>query len=129
MQKSREEIEQSRITRKLLQLKYQEEILPLMVAEIDKRIEESSLSRIYQHLQSSDPFCVVSAYRYNYTKQKNKIRHKKLESAVHKAGYGYIPMLAFFKEDTPPYKESKEESLFIPDCTENVGLKLGKEFD
>jgi len=89
-------------------------------------INESSLSRIMQHIKSDKTFGVISPFRNDYTKKENEQRYKELIKDVREMGYGFIPLKGGYKEETGFVNE---KSLFIPNITKKEIVDLGKKYD
>ncbi len=95
---------------------------------------ESSLSRIWQHLQSNKTFGVVSAFVLEYSEDENLKRHEQLRSRIKSLKLGYIEQNSGYSYT--PYKDAPEDerifvdekSFFIPLITKNDIMKLGKDF-
>lgn len=75
-----------------------------------KKLEESSLSRIYQHY-STNPFGVLSACRTELDGFQNKKNSIDLQNQIRSAKLGYIPVDGMWKEDG---QTSAEDSYFVP---------------
>lgn len=102
--------------------------------EIIKRLEiisESSLSRVWQHVEKDTQFGVLSASRSENTKVENDLNHLNLKKQVRELGYGYIEMKGGFVEtlDDGNKLEVEENSLFIPKISKNEIMKLGTDYD
>lgn len=89
-------------------------------------LTESSLSRIWQHIESGDNFGVVSAFRSNYSNAENMKRHSELKKRVRDKLYGFIELEGGFNEEGTLVKE---RSLFIPEISRADIINLGKYFD
>jgi hypothetical protein len=87
---------------------------------------ESSLSRILQHIEGDKSFGVISAFRGEYGKKENKIRHRELKKAVRDAGYGFIEMRGGYREESGFVTEL---SLFIPNITRKDAIALGQTYE
>ena len=94
----------------------------------DKQLNESSLSRIWQHVENDDKsFGVISAYRADNDPSENKEDHKQLLKDINKLGYGYIILKGGYKEiDQNEYKE--EMSIFIPKISKKEIIELGEKY-
>jgi len=88
-------------------------------------LNESSLSRIMQHIQGSNDFGVMSPFRDDNTDAENEQKYKKLIKAVRKMGYGFIPLKGGYQEESGFVNE---KSLFIPGIKRNEIIELGKEY-
>jgi hypothetical protein len=108
----------------------------------NKLIKESSLSRIWQHINSDQSFAVISAYRdkeffkEKYHKQNlsdqevlqyNLKRHNDLGHYLVTNKYGYIKQKSGYTHEDGTTVE--EQSYFIPLIEKNEALQLGKMFD
>lgn len=91
-----------------------------------KNINESSLSRIFQHVEGDSSFGVVSAFRDDLPAAENKQRHANLKDMVRKAGYGFIEMRGGYTGDQGFVQEY---SLFIPSAKKKDMIEFGKEFN
>lgn len=89
-----------------------------------KRIIESSLTRIMQHIENRD-FVVISAYNQDLPDDENLKRHYQLMKDIRSMKYGYIEMRSGYT-----YQDTDiiiyERSLFIPSMSLKEGLSLGK---
>jgi len=98
-----------------------------VVKEAKDSIYESSLSRIWQHIQDpSRSFGVVSAFRGEYGRRENEQRHDELKDQVRELGYGYIELEGGYKEESGFVEEL---SLFIPEIRRNDLIELGSYYD
>lgn len=94
-------------------------------------LNESSLSRVWQHLTNSDTFAVISAFRGVNTKKQNLEYHNALKKDVRSAGYGFIEQKSGYTYTNPDKDEGgvvEEMSLFIPNIKLDQALKLGKKY-
>jgi hypothetical protein len=72
-----------------------------------EKINESSLSRLWQYVQDDEvEFGVLSAQRYDKSKEANKQRHQELKDKVNKLGYGYIELRGGFVETKSKLNEA-----------------------
>lgn len=55
-----------------------------------KNLNESSLSRVWQHVKSAKPICILTAFCGEHELQKNIQRNKALAADIRAAGYGYF---------------------------------------
>lgn len=99
-----------------------------------KRLLESSLSRIWQHIVDPErTFGVVSAYRQDlYSEEQNLARHKELGKIIRSMGYGYIEQnsgYSYQDEETGNVGVKEEKSYFVPNITFDDVLDLGVEFE
>jgi len=98
-----------------------------------KQLKESSLSRIWQHVNNPDiSFGVVSAYRQDlYSEEENLKKHEKLKKDIRSMGYGFIEQnsgYSYQDKKTGLDKMVEEKSYFIPGITFEDCLKLGKRY-
>jgi len=90
-------------------------------------IAESSISRIYQHIQEPNrTFGVVTSFRSDNSKSENEQQFKELKAAVRAMGYGYIEMRGGYRGDQGFNLES---SLFVPSITRKQIIDLGKRYN
>jgi len=89
-------------------------------------LNESSLSRIMQHIQGSNDFGVISPFRNDNTKQQNEQNYKELVQTVRDMGYGFIPLKGGYQEETGFVNE---KSLFIPNIKRKEIIELGKKYN
>lgn len=97
-----------------------------------KRLEESSLSRIWQHVTDEDSsFAVISAYRGIYSEDENLKRHNELRIKIRSLGYGYIEQKSGYSYFNPEVGENasvEEKSFFIPNINFKDAITLGRMF-
>lgn len=89
-------------------------------------INESSLSRIFQHVEGDNSFGVVSAFRDDLPDAENKQRHADLKAMIRKAGYGFIEMRGGYTGDQGFVQEY---SLFVPSVSKKDMIEFGKAFN
>ena len=89
-------------------------------------ISESSLSRIFSHVEGTGSFGVVSAFRDEKSNTENKERHSELKSMIRKSGYGFIEMRGGYNGDQGFVQEY---SLFVPNVSRKDIMEFGKAFD
>lgn len=99
-----------------------------------KKIDESGLSRIYQHYMEHDSG-TISAFRGNLELKENKARNKELKGYLLSKGYGVTSIKGTYienygKEDA---REVNEESFFVIDLEDSGNLKqdlikMGKKY-
>ena len=94
--------------------------------ELQNSLQESSISRIYQHIENDKSFGVVSAFRGDYSKNENMERHSDLKKMVRDAGYGFIEMRGGYNGDEGFVEEL---SLFVPQVSRKDIIKFGEKFD
>lgn len=106
-------------------------------------LNESSLSRVYQHTQEHD-FGTITAFRYArdcgkgevYTKSENLQRNKSLLSKLQAKGYGVTAIKGSYIENygSSNQKEVGENSFLVVDLKDKGSLRkdllaLGEEFE
>lgn len=90
-------------------------------------IAESSISRIYQHIQEPNrAFGVLTSYRADNTEAENREQFVELKKTVRAMGYGFIEMRGGYKGDQGIVLEP---SLFVPSITKKQLLELGKKYN
>ena len=90
-------------------------------------LAESSLSRIFQHIEDRGrSFGVVSAYRSDLPDAENKERHEQMKTRIRSFGLGFIELRGGYKGDQGFVTEL---SLFIPSISRSKLIDLGKEFN
>ena len=93
----------------------------------DSMVYESSLSRIWQHIEEDKSFGVISPFRKYYSKKENLERYNELKKIIRdKLRLGYIELDGGFKEEG---EWVHEKSLFIPDIIKEDLIELGEKFD
>ena len=93
----------------------------------DSMVYESSLSRIWQHIEGDKSFGVISPFRKYYSKKENLERYNELKKIIRdKLRLGYIELDGGFKEEG---EWVHEKSLFIPNIIKEDLIELGKKFD
>jgi len=94
---------------------------------IREHLTESSLSRIYQHIESEDSvFVIISAYQ-NVDPAEDKRNHGKLHNEIRAMGYGLIEFDSQWKYDDGTI--AGEQSFFVPKMTKQEGLQLCRKYD
>lgn len=97
-----------------------------------KSLQESSLSRIWQHIHDEDSsFAVISAYRGIYSEAENLKRHNELKQKIRAMGFGYIEQKSGYSYSNPEAGEDvtvEEKSFFIPNIDFDSAIKLGRLF-
>lgn len=91
-----------------------------------EELNESSLSRIFQHVEGNKSFGVVSAFRDDLPFEENMQRHGELKQMVRDGGYGYIDMRGGYKGDQGFVQEY---SVFVPGASKKDIMKFGQAFD
>lgn len=93
-----------------------------------RNLSESSLSRIWQHVEEDDrSFAVIAAGRPEYSENEIEERYGNLKQDVRDMGYGYIEMLGGWKDDDGVVIE--EPSLFIPEIARRDAINLGEKYE
>ncbi|CAB4143737.1 Protein of unknown function DUF3293 [uncultured Caudovirales phage] len=105
-------------------------------------IDESSLSRAYQHVveKKSPSWGMITAYRYANSKKENQAVQKQLEQDIRKMGYGFFKVEGHWQECQDPninytdcpkdkLRDSTEESLFVPNIKKEEMEKLCKKYE
>ena len=93
----------------------------------DSMVYESSLSRIWQHIEGDKSFGVISPFRKYYSKKENLERYNELKKIIRdKLRLGYIELDGGFKEEG---EWVHEKSLFIPNIIKEDLIELGEKFD
>ena len=92
-----------------------------------RKLNESSLSRILQHIESDRSFGVLSAFRGGLSKRENMERHADLKDKVRGMGYGFIEMRGGYKEEDGGFVN--ELSLFVPGIDKRALVDLGSDLD
>ena len=97
----------------------------------DIELQESSLSRIWQHIQNPKmSFGVMSAFLGHLSEDENEKRHLLLKEDVRKKGYGYIEMDGGWATTKDGVKiVEKELSLFIPQISYRDIIDLGNKYE
>lgn len=106
------------------------------------KINEASLSRVYQHVMSdgSESFAIITAYRYQNSKEANMALNKKLEADIRSLGLGFFKLKGYWLEcqdsnieyaDCPKDQlvPSIEQSLFVPNINKKQATALAKKYD
>jgi hypothetical protein len=102
----------------------------------DKMLLESNLSRIYQHTKESN-IGIITAYRGEFDIKQNEERNKKLKSAIHSMGFGYIPVTGYYVENKglPDERKVHEKSFILISHKDDGGrlrsflIKMGIKFN
>ena len=98
-------------------------------------LKESSLSRLYRHMQEHES-ATLSAFRNEFTKKENLERNRELKAELLGRGYGVTRILGSYIEnfETPKAIEVAEESFFVsnrkddPDFVLEIA-RLGEDFN
>ena len=98
-------------------------------------LKESSLSRLYRHMQEHDS-AALSAFRNEFTKKENLERNRELKAELLGRGYGVTRIVGSYIEnfETPKAVEVAEESFFVSNRKDDEDFKdeiakLGEDFD
>jgi hypothetical protein len=106
---------------------FQDDKILLEFLDKNSEIYESSLSRIWQHIEGDKSFGVISPFRKYYSKKENMERYNELKKIVRdKLKLGFIEMEGGFKEEGDWVHE---KSLFIPNIKKEDLIDLGEKFD
>ena len=101
-------------------------------------VNESSLSRIYQHMKDGIPFATITAYRKVNDKKTNEINNKKLRVAIRQSNFEYVEVEGSYPE---PQKDGsvvvvKEKSFFVfahnkgeGELLKRLVIQLGRKFE
>lgn len=78
-------------------------------------INETSLTRVWQHVQGTRPFAIITAFRGEYSREDNVKRNKALAADVRNLGYGFFFLDGYWIENqgTPDERKVSEDSLFV----------------
>ena len=106
-----------------------------LLNEWKRFLKESSLSRLYGHMQDHES-AALSAFRNQFTKKENLERNRKLKAELLGRGYGVTRILGSYIEnfETPKAIEVAEESFFVsnrkddPDFALQIA-QLGEDFN
>lgn len=103
------------------------------ISDFKDIINESSLSRIWQHVENENrSFAVISSARDRFSSSENLARHDVLKNMVRLEGYGYIETKGGYEEDVPGKDEVvivEEPSLFIPEMKKSDAIYFGRCFN
>lgn len=88
-------------------------------------LNESSVSRIWQHIKNNKSFGVISPFRSFYSEEENNDRFIELKKDVRKLKYGFIETIGGFNEHGIIVKE---KSMFIPNIKKEDLFKLGVKY-
>lgn len=80
-----------------------------------KKIQEASLSRVWQHAESDRPIALLTAFRGEYDREENVRRNKELAATIRKLGYGFFFVDGYWIENqgTPEEVHVAEDSIFV----------------
>lgn len=90
-------------------------------------LNESSLSRVWQHFKSDKTLVIFTAFRDENTYEENNRKNKKIATILKNSGFGYFFVDGFFPENegTPDEIQVKENSIFAI-AEKNRGSELIK---
>jgi hypothetical protein len=98
-----------------------------------KKIQESSLSRIWQHItKEGSSFGVISAYKFDLSEEENLERHEILRNKIRSYRYGYIEQKSGYtykNEELGIKDQIEEKSFFIPGISLEDCQTLSEIFD
>lgn len=105
-------------------------------------LDETSLSRVYQHVEGNpnSSWGVVSAQRMVLPKQENEARTERLKKEIRRRGYGFFEMEGHWLEcqdPNVPYSKCPEDKLvdaversfFVPNISQQEVKELGDMFE
>lgn len=105
---------------------------------LTKNIQESSLSRVFQHTQDN-AFGIITAFRADFSKNENLKRNKSLESDLRALGFGFTKVKGSYPEVdeiTGEAKRVEEQSLIVFNTSEQSSkdlkdalVRLGKKYN
>ena len=94
-----------------------------------EELEESSLSRIWQHVTDDNrSFAMISASRGKFSDDGNLARHEALKNIVRIYGYGFVETQGGYREGEDGGEIVEEPSLFVPEIPLNDAVELGQFF-
>jgi len=97
------------------------------------RLNESSLNRIYQHIQKKNisSWAIMTSYRSENSPTENKKYFKELKQKLRSMDLGFIEIEGVGQEESEDggIKEVKEPSLFIPKINKKQAQKLSDSYD
>lgn len=94
-------------------------------------LRESSLSRIWQHVNNSKTFAVISAFKSTVGDDANIANHQKLKSDVKSLGLGYVEQKSgytYMDQETHSNVRVEEMSVFVPNISLSDSLRLGSKY-
>jgi hypothetical protein len=102
-----------------------------IIAEELQLMKESSLSRVWQHVEGDGSFAVISASRKQFTDDQNKLRYIALKAIVKAKGLGFIELKGGYTEtnEAGAKVDVKEDSLLIPNISAKDAIDFGVIFD
>ena len=96
-------------------------------------LNESSLGRIYQHIQKQNikSWCILTSYRDVNSPTENKKIFQQLKQKIRGFNLGFIELEGVGQEEdeTGKVRQVKEPSLFIPKITKKQAQKLSDTYD
>jgi hypothetical protein len=97
------------------------------------KLNESSLGRIYQHIQKKNvkSWSILSSYRTENSPSKNVKDFKQLKHKIKSLDLGFIQLEGYGQETdySGDIVQVREPSLFIPDITQKQTQKLSDTYD
>lgn len=97
------------------------------MSKFNEYLTESSLSRIWQHVENKDSvFAVISAYQGD-DPNVDKKNHVKLHNEIRSMGYGLIEFESQWEYDDGFV--GKEKSFMVPSIKKDEALKLCKKYN
>jgi len=94
-----------------------------LIRKMLDKINESSLSRVWQHIQNRRPFATISLSRNDMNSEQKSEAYQTLKDKVRELGYGYIELQGGYVEGGSDIVN--EQSLMIPNISEQDAIKLG----
>jgi hypothetical protein len=99
-------------------------------ANQNQPIMESSLSRVWQHIQSDKPFAMLSLSRGTMSSSEKRNAFNELKKRVRDLGYGFIEIKGGYVEKgadgAPDLEIADELSLMVPNMSKNDAITLGQ---
>lgn len=96
-------------------------------------MNESSLGRIYQHIQRKnvDSWAIMTSYRGENSPSENKKNFKELKNKIRSMDMGFIEIEGVGQEEDNEGNiiQAKEPSLFIPGINKKQAQKLSDTYD
>lgn len=79
------------------------------------QVNEASLSRVWQHVESDRPIALITAFRGEFDREENVRRNKELAATIRKMGYGYFFVDGYWieNEGTPEEVHVAEDTIFV----------------
>lgn len=90
-------------------------------------MKESSLSRIWQHVENDKTFAAISAYRNGYSAEQNELRHTSMKALLKELKLGFIEMNGGYEETNEDGTKItvSEKSLLIPNISAKQAIDIG----